>query len=215
MTTKAIIFDYGDVLDHVDDHTLWDARRSEIAARFGMSAAQFWSYVFSSDAWQECKHGRINHDEFWNRVLTPLGVSDPKEQQTLVDYLYEGRDWVNPEMAALLRELKPHYRLGVLSNTYDTMMEQRIVEKHGLRDLFDVVISSAKVGLAKPEPESYMHTLEKLAVKPEEALFVDDMTRNTIAAEALGLPSIVFKSPTQLRRELEARAILPVPQKSK
>jgi HAD superfamily hydrolase (TIGR01509 family) len=75
--------------------------------------------------------------------------------------------------------------------------------------MFDVVVPSAKVGLAKPEPEIYQLTLDLLGLKPDETLFIDDLPRNTTAAEALGIPSIVFESPTQLRRELVARGILP------
>jgi FMN phosphatase YigB (HAD superfamily) len=66
--------------------------------------------------------------------------------------------------------------------------------------------------MAKPEPEIYQLALKLLGIAPEEALFIDDLPRNTIAAEALGIPSIVFESPAQLRRELQARGILPVEQ---
>ena len=113
-------------------------------------------------------------------------------------------------MEALVRELKPHYLLAVLSNTFDPEMDILIAETHGLKDIFDVVVSSAKVGLAKPEPEIYQVTLDQLNVSPGEALFIDDMPRNTMAAEVLGIPSIVFESPAQLRRELQQRGILPV-----
>ena len=89
-------------------------------------------------------------------------------------------------------------------------MESWIGEVHGLVDIFDVVVSSAAVGMAKPEPDIYRLVIERLGIETGEALFIDDLVRNTAAAEALGIPSIVFESPAQLRRELQARAILPV-----
>jgi putative hydrolase of the HAD superfamily len=210
MSIRALIFDYGNVLDHVDDPQPWLDKRAAAAAQFNMTADEFFGLLYNTDPWQECKRGRITYKEFWNRILSPLGITDPAAQDEFAAKLYEGRDWINPDMAALIRELKPHYRLAVLSNTFDPEMEYLIAETHGLKDIFDVVISSAKVGLAKPEPEIYEVTLEQLNVAAAEALFIDDMPRNTNAAEALGIPSIVFESPSQLRRELEQRGILPV-----
>ncbi len=210
MVTRALIFDYGNVLDHVDDPQPWLDRRAEAAAQFNMTSDEFFELLYHSDPWQECKRGRITYTEFWNRILSPLGITDPAAQADFVARLHEGRDWINPEMEALVRELKPHYLLAVLSNTFDPEMDILIAETHGLKDIFDVVVSSAKVGLAKPEPEIYQVTLDQLNVSPGEALFIDDMPRNTMAAEALGIPSIVFESPAQLRRELQQRGILPV-----
>jgi HAD superfamily hydrolase (TIGR01509 family) len=71
------------------------------------------------------------------------------------------------------------------------------------------VISSAEIGLAKPDPAIYRLALERLRVQAGEAIFVDDLARNTEAAESIGLPSLVFESPEQLRRELTERGILP------
>ena len=125
-----------------------------------------------------------------------------------MDEFFDGRERIHPAMAALLRELKPRYRLALLSNAYQLDMATWLAEARGLAGVFDLVISSAAVGLAKPEPEIYALTLARLDLSPGEALFVDDMPRNTTAAEALGLPSIVFESPEQLRRELSARGLL-------
>ena len=209
--TRGIIFDYGNVLDYVDDQSPWLARRDVLAAQFNMTGDALWKLLYETQPWQDCKRGRITYSEFWNRILSPLGIIDADKQADFVSRLFEGRDWINPEMARLMRELKPRYRLAVLSNTFDPEMEARITDQHGLKEIFDVVVSSAAVGLAKPEAEIYTLTLERLSIAPGEGLFVDDMPRNTQAAEALGIPSIVFTTPTELRRELRSRAILPTP----
>jgi putative hydrolase of the HAD superfamily len=208
MATRALIFDYGNVLDHVDDPQPWIDRRTTAAAQFNMTGDEFFNLLYNTEPWQLCKRGQITYKEFWNRILSPLGITEPAAQTEFATRLYEGRDWINPEMTRLLHELKPHYLLAVLSNTFDPEMDMLIAETHGLKDMFDVVISSAKVGLAKPEAEIYQVTLDRLKVKADEVLFIDDLPRNTNAAEALGIPSIIFKSPAQLRQELEQRGIL-------
>jgi hypothetical protein len=47
---------------------------------------------------------------------------------------------------------------------------------------FDLYVNSAEVGLAKPDPAIYQLTLDRLGVRPEEAIFIDDHVRNTDAA---------------------------------
>lgn len=210
MTTliRAIIFDFGNVLDYDDQQADWLKRRDALAATLNISGSDLWNAIYGSDAWRDVKHGLITYPEFWDRVLKPLGIEDRAEQDRFVVRLFEGHDQVHPAMAALLRELKPRYKLALLSNTHEREMDVWIATTHGLKDLFDVVVSSARVGLAKPEPAIYQLTLQQLDVAPSEALFIDDQLRNTAAAEALGIPSIVFESPAQLRQELYKRGIL-------
>ncbi|HLY28971.1 MAG TPA: HAD family phosphatase [Aggregatilineales bacterium] len=209
MGVQAIIFDYGNVLDHVDDPRPWLARRDAVAARFNMSGDAFWDLLYQTEPWQECKRGRMTYPVFWNAILSPLGLTDSAQQAKLVDELFEGRDHINAQMVQLLRELKPHYRLGVLSNTHDPHMAVRIRDQHGLKNVFDDVVSSAAVGLAKPDPEIYWLALQRLDAAPGEALFVDDMLRNTRAAQALGIPAILFENPAKLQQELKERGLLP------
>ncbi len=209
MTTKAIIFDYGNVLDVVEDLRPWHDQRDQLAAPFGLNGEQLWNLLYYTDPWQQVKRGQITREAFWDAILRPLGLPDPAAQKEFMIRLMSGHDKVNPAMTDLLRELKPHYRLALLSNTDLSDMETWIADIQGLTDMFDVVVPSAKVGLAKPEPEIYQLTLELLGLKPDETLFVDDLPRNTTAAEALGIPAIVFESPAQLRCELAARGILP------
>jgi putative hydrolase of the HAD superfamily len=212
MTTRAIIFDFGNVLDVVDDMQPWLEKREMLASQVGMTGDQLWEHLYYTDPWQKVKRGQISVEEFHDRILRPLGIVETQAQSEYMTRLKEGRDKVHPGMAALLSELKPHYRLGLLSNTDLVEMETWIKEVQGLPGIFDVVVSSAKAGMAKPEPEIYQLALKLLDIAPEEALFIDDLPRNTLAAEALGIPSIVFESPAQLRRELQARGILPVEQ---
>jgi epoxide hydrolase-like predicted phosphatase len=208
--TKAIIFDFGNVLDHDDQHAEWLTRRDALAAPLKLSGQALWNHIYCGDEWQDVKHGRITNAEFWDRVLSKLGITDRADQEHFVARLFEGHDKVHPDMAALLRELRPHYKLALLSNTFERDMDVWIVTTHGLDGIFDVVVSSARVGLAKPAAAIYHLTLEQLGMAPGEALFIDDQYRNTSAAEALDIPSIVFMSPAQLREALRSRGIVGV-----
>ena len=69
--------------------------------------------------------------------------------------------------------------------------------------LFDVIISSYNVRMKKPDPRIYQHTLEKLGIRPEEAVFIDDLEENVKGAEVVGIKGIVFKNSEQCRSDLD------------
>jgi len=60
----------------------------------------------------------------------------------------------------------------------------------------------------KPDPAIFTLTAERLGLPVASCLLVDDKPRNTEAAEALGMPAIVFESAEQLTRALEERGLL-------
>lgn len=60
-----------------------------------------------------------------------------------------------------------------------------------LDELFDAVVDSSEVGMRKPDPAVYLHTLALIDVVPERAVFVDDYAGNVAAAEAIGMVGIV------------------------
>ena len=73
-----------------------------------------------------------------------------------------------------------------------------------LRDHFDVFVESCALGMRKPDPRIYVHTLEALGVEAREAAFLDDIGRNLKPARALGMATIKVEDPDQALGELEA-----------
>jgi epoxide hydrolase-like predicted phosphatase len=72
-------------------------------------------------------------------------------------------------------------------------------------ELFDAAIDSSAVGMRKPDPRIYLHTLELLGVvDPTRAVFLDDFPGNIAAAEALGMAGIlVTDDPTEALARLD------------
>ena len=52
------------------------------------------------------------------------------------------------------------------------------------------VVESCIEQIRKPNPEIYRRTLEKLNVKPEDAIFLDDFGQNLKPAKELGIHTI-------------------------
>ena len=73
---------------------------------------------------------------------------------------------------------------------------------------FDGIVVSGQEKTRKPFPEFYHLLLERYKVNPKEALFIDDNIRNVEAAQKLGINSIQFHHPDQLKSELESLNLL-------
>lgn len=92
----------------------------------------------------------------------------------------------------LLKELKGEYKLAMLTNVPSRYSLDQRFQPGELDELFDVVVASGEVGWDKPAPEIYTMTVEKLGVKPEECLFIDDIPAFTAVAETLRLQSFTY-----------------------
>jgi putative hydrolase of the HAD superfamily len=64
-------------------------------------------------------------------------------------------------------------------------------------ELFDAWVISAEVHMHKPQPQIYRLAAERLDVKPEQCLFVDDLQENCEGAEAVGMTAIRHRSPAE------------------
>ncbi len=74
--------------------------------------------------------------------------------------------------------------------------------------LFDDIVISGAVGMAKPEPGIFKLLLQRIGRPAKECLFIDDGIGNVTAARELGLTSIHFTGPEQLGRELRGMHVL-------
>ena len=82
-----------------------------------------------------------------------------------------------------------------------------LVKRHAFFAHFKQLVISGKILLLKPEAAIYKHLVEFTGIVPAESVFVDDLTRNVIAARESGLHAIQFTTPDACRAEL--RSYLP------
>ncbi len=104
-----------------------------------------------------------------------------------------------PEMVALVAQLKATgVRTGLLSNSWGNTYPRA-----GWDDLFDVVVISGEVGMRKPEREIFVYATDRLGVTLTECVFVDDLSPNVEAAQAIGITAILHRSYADTRAELQ------------
>jgi putative hydrolase of the HAD superfamily len=99
------------------------------------------------------------------------------------------------EVAQVLSELRERGLALAICSNWDWDLVQA-VEAAGLLGSVDVTVSSAWVGARKPHPRIYRHTLERLGVAPEDALFVgDNWACDVEGPRALGMRAVYVRRP--------------------
>uniref|UniRef100_A0A8C2FLZ7 Bifunctional epoxide hydrolase 2 n=1 Tax=Cyprinus carpio TaxID=7962 RepID=A0A8C2FLZ7_CYPCA len=72
-----------------------------------------------------------------------------------------------------------------------------------LENRFDLVVRSCYAGVRIPEPDIFTNALEKLAVKPQEAVWLDVDEESVKAAEGLGMTAVQVKDITEALKEIQ------------
>ena len=74
--------------------------------------------------------------------------------------------------------------------------------KHfGIFDKFDTIVTSDDVAEAKPSPDIFLKVLERLQVKPENALVLEDSSNGTLAANRAGIRVVVVPNAITSRED--------------
>ena len=80
---------------------------------------------------------------------------------------------LNPGAAEVLQSLSPHFRLGMVTNGYSDSQRGRL-EAAGLQGVFDPLLISEEVGVAKPDLRIFEMALTQLQLDPGAVLYVGD-----------------------------------------
>jgi len=183
---RAVIFDFGGVIWNMG----WAAARA-LETAHGLPEGSLHATLYGGDAWSRVERGRGDRDAWL------AGAHDALEQlagRPLPPLHAEWRALQAPirENIDLVRALRPRHRTGILSNA-DATLRERLGKVIGIADLFDDIVCSAEVGLAKPEPEIYALACARLGLPPGACVFVDDHAPNVTAAAAAGLRAVLYR----------------------
>lgn len=108
------------------------------------------------------------------------------------------------ETVDLLYRLRDQgHSLYCLSNMHVASIEF-LERMHNFFEVFSGIVISCRVKLCKPEEKIYAHLLETFHIDPADAVFVDDVEINLVAARKFGIRAIRFESAAQCAGELGA-----------
>jgi epoxide hydrolase-like predicted phosphatase len=93
----------------------------------------------------------------------------------------------------ILPELRKKFKLAVINNGTSLTLP-KFESKFHINETFDLFISSATEGVKKPDGNIYKLTVQRLGVKPDECLFMDDSLPNIEGAKKLGVATIHWEN---------------------
>jgi putative hydrolase of the HAD superfamily len=192
----TVVFDLGEVL--VPSTGVLPALAGELGVDIGPLRAAYWP-------------GRLAYDlggsdtTYWTGVLSAL---DQEPAPELIARLRD-RDatkWsaLPPASAQLLTGLvETGTRLGVLSNAPAPLAAA--VRAAAWSAPIDVLVFSADLGLAKPDPAIYAAADQAYGTAPGDVVFFDDRADNVAAARAHGWDAHVWAGPEEALAVLAQR----------
>jgi HAD superfamily hydrolase (TIGR01509 family) len=168
----------------------WDVAR-ELDRLHGLPRSSVFETLYRSPAWAEIECGGGDPAEWTDGAHREL---ERRAGRTL-PRLHE--EWRRAQVVIdanieLVRTLRPGYRCSVLSNA-DRSLRARLEGELRLHDLFDDIVVSAEVGMAKPKPEIFRLAADRLGLPPEACVFVDDWDKNVEAARAVGMQAVLHR----------------------
>ncbi|MFH8616750.1 HAD-IA family hydrolase [Streptomyces sp. NPDC017979] len=145
--------------------------------------------------------GQITTDQWVDSIARALEPHvSPSQARELGTAFVHVPFHADAAVVALLRQARRHVPLVLVTNA--TLDLERDLESLGLTNLADHVVSSARVGLAKPDRAIYELAAERAGVATDRCLFVDDRLENVAAAIDLGMTGVHYRGPEDLEAAL-------------
>jgi len=196
---KAVIFDLGNVLVNYDV----EKAAKRFSAASGLSTREIWKRFFLSRFEQAYTRGELSTREFHRIACKTLGVSMPL---AVFRHYWNDIFWENPGMERLLVRIKKHYPLYLISNT-NALHYTYLKKNFKLLRHFDRKFPSHEMGARKPYLKIYRRVLKKIGLRPEEAVFIDDMKSFVEGARKAGMHAVHFKGRSSLLKILKKLGI--------
>lgn len=193
MTYKHIVFDFGNVLAKFDPDYL-----------LGQFCDNKEAFPLLSDIlfehWDELDAGTITPEMARAEAISKT----PTAYQNLVLRFFES--WYRyllplEDTWKFIRELKEQgYGLYILSNAPVDFAEHA-ADCYEITSLFDGIVFSAPIKMAKPQPEIYHHLFHTYHLSPADCFFLDDKPENIQAAKDAGMDGLVFTGDIDIVKE--------------
>jgi putative hydrolase of the HAD superfamily len=197
----TIFFDIGGVL--LTDGWGHESRRAA-AEKFGLDWDEY------SDRHEKVAHAieinRMTLEHYLDRAI--FYRPRPFTRDEFREFIF-AQSQPKPGSLKVVEELADsrRYFMATLNNEILELNVYRI-EKFGLQRYFPAFFSSCFLGLRKPDEAIYRLVLQVAQRAPEECIFIDDREVNLECPRELGINTLLFKDPVQLRTELISHGVV-------
>ena len=203
---KAIFFDLGETLvtQNIEDNMVTQQALREIGQILphpyrGTELYRIYQQGYRvNHALRSSHHVEIPVQTWMRQLLRRALRGEPKDQlvNKAIDIMVSSRAAnavAFKDAESTLERLSEHeVRLGLISNVSSHEVAEQILKNVGLREYFDEVITSAHVGIRKPDPGIFLYALMQFHLKPHETVHVGDSEEHDIrGAKAAGIRTVL------------------------
>jgi HAD superfamily hydrolase (TIGR01509 family) len=130
-------------------------------------------------------------------LCSQLGVSIPRhELRPLVENLisvWHRNMYLDPDVIPLLESLGGSYKVGMITNWEHGPNIHRMIDRLGIRHLFQDIVVSDDLGVSKPDPEIFRVALSRLGVQASSAVYVGDLDLDAQGALDTGMIPVLIR----------------------
>ena len=192
--TKAIFFDLGETLvtQNIEDNLVTIKALGKISKilPYRKSPAELFSIYKQgyevNEAFRTKHHVEIPIQAWIVQLLRQALGHEPEKAlvEEAIKIIVSARAEnavVFPDSKPLLEKLsKRRIKLGIISNVSSHDVAVEILRKVGLLEYFDRVVTSAFVGIRKPDPGIFLYALMQFKLQPRQAVIVGDSERHDV-----------------------------------
>ena len=197
----AGVFDLGNVLIRWDTHQ---------AVSQGVGAEEATRFLTAEDfdflAWNH----QLDAGTRWADAAADVDRSHPHWSRHVAAYRDHFGQSITETVDANVEVLRDLHSAGVplfaLTNWSDELFPHAL-ERYDFLDLFEEIVVSGAVGIAKPDPAVFALLGERVGRPLQECVFVDDSAANVAAAATAGMDAILFSDDVPLRPQLRSRGL--------
>jgi 2-haloacid dehalogenase len=200
--TKAVIFDVGGVLIDWNPKYLYSKLLADEAA------IEAYLDEIGFNAWNLA----LDEGGRWEPAIAELVAKFPHHKDLIEAAHLRWHEMLGGDIPGTVDILKRLADAGVplyAITNYSSEKFIETVERFPFFALFRDIVVSGDEKLLKPEAAIFRMCLDRNGLKAQECVFIDDVARNIDGARAVGIDAILFESPEQLERDLQARGLLP------
>ncbi len=200
---EAVFFDFGGVVACVDR-----AEMGRIERRHGLPPGGLWRAMYETPEWQALRVGRGSEEAWADAIRRELdALAGPHVAEEISAGLWQCWRGLDHGVISIITAVRGRYRIGMISNA-KLSLEDELRDHHKIYDLFDIIVNSARVGVAKPDARIFLHAAAALGVAPSACVHIDDLPHNVAGARDAGFHAVHYEGDgAALERELRALGV--------
>lgn len=143
-------------------------------------------YPYNIGLWDMYERHEITKSELMgDRFYTPFkhieGLTKEKSDKINLEFMMRtsSKSGTIDGAKEILKLLKPHYKICVLSNGFNEVQFKKI-RSAGLDDFFDSIVLSDDIGINKPDKKLFAYALDKMSTTPDRSIMIGDNWKSDI-----------------------------------